>query len=388
MKIALVLNDDFSMWHFRGDLIRRLVAAGHDVTVVVPPGDYRERLESLGARCLQVPMARFVDPVADLLLLWRLMRVFRRERFDLVHNMTVKPNIFGSLAARAARIPRIVCLVSGLGFVFKERPNLKGRMLRRLVMPLYRLAMRVSDRTWFQNPDDYEYFVEKRLIPPEKGVVIRSGGINLGEYAPDVVPQERIAALRRELGIAPDAPVVLTVAARLVWSKGVREFIEASQELTERYPGWVFVMLCPRDPDSDEEVPPEYIERNRHDRLVVVDTFREDVKTFTAMASVVVLASYYREGVPRTLLEGLAMSKPILTCDSVGCREVVRDGENGFLVPVRDSAALADKLAVLMDDESCRREFGSRSRRLAEEVFDERLVVASVIENLYGIRTE
>ena len=225
MKIALVVNDDFSAWHFRGGLIRALAVRGADVCVIVPPGAYRQRIESLGARCIHVPMSRFVSPVSDVVLTIRLFRLFRRERFDIVHNMTIKPNIFGTFASRAAGVRRSVCLVSGLGFVFADRPSLKGRLVQSLVRALYRQALALSHRTWFQNPDDRDQFIRDRLIRSERSVLIRGSGINLDEYREDRVDDSERAAVRRELGIQAGERVVLMVAARLVWSKGVREFV-------------------------------------------------------------------------------------------------------------------------------------------------------------------
>lgn len=385
MKVALVGNDDFSVWHFRGGLIRALVSRGVDVSVIVPAGNYRVAIESLGARCLNVPMSRFVTPASDVLLTWRLFRVFRRERFDIVHNMTVKPNIFGTFAAWAAGVRRRVCLVSGLGFVFAERASLRGRFVRAVVRTLYRTASKLSDKTWFQNPDDFDQFVAERLIPREKGVVIRSSGVNLDTFHAGVVPSESLSALREEFGVPTGNRWVLMVAARLVWSKGVREFVEAAHRLRGVHPDWTFVMVAPPDPGSPDAVPRSWIDENQSENLIVVDRFRDDIQRFLASSDVVVLASYYREGVPRSLLEGMAMSKPIVTCDSVGCREVVEHGRNGFLIPVRDSHALAARLDELMRDERLREAFGRESLAMATELFDERLVVREVLSQLYRL---
>jgi N,N'-diacetylbacillosaminyl-diphospho-undecaprenol alpha-1,3-N-acetylgalactosaminyltransferase len=220
--------------------------------------------------------------------------------------------------------------------------------LRLPIFWLYRQALRLSDKTWFQNPDDFAYFVRKKLIPREKGIVIRSGGINPEEYSPASVSPGELEALRQELGVPAGAHCVLMVAARMIWSKGVRQFVEAAIALHEPYPHWYFIMVCPDDPGPDR-VPKDYLVANRRDRLMVIDTFRYDIIRFAALADIMVLPSFYREGVPRTLLEGLAMGKPIITTDHPGCREVVDEGRNGFLIPPRNSAALAEKLRQLMD---------------------------------------
>ncbi|MBD1806564.1 glycosyltransferase family 4 protein [Microcoleus sp. FACHB-SPT15] len=386
MKIALILNDDFSMWHFRGGLIKALVHKGMDVCVIVPPGSYVSKLEAMGARCIPIAMNRFITPVQDLKLLFQLYSVFRAERFDLVHNMTIKPNIFGTLAAKLAGIKRIVCLVSGIGYVFSEEfDSTKKRIVRKLATFLYKLALSISDKTWFQNKDDLELFIEKGIIKAAKGLVIRSGGINLNEFSLTDVNSGILAQLRQELQIKENPKCVVMVAARLIWSKGVREFVEASELLKAAYPDWIFLMVCPQDPGSPDSVPQDYIDAHRADNLIVIDYFRDDIKNIIALADIMVLVSYYREGVPRTLLEGLSMSKPIIASNSVGCKEVVEDGKNGFLVPVKDAKQLAEKLRYLMDDEDKRHLFGKYSRELAKKCFDETIVVNRILTELYEI---
>ena len=385
MKIALILNDDFSMWHFRGGLINGLVSRELEVCVIVPPGPYVTKLEAIGTRCVTIPMNRFITPLQDLQLTWRLYKVFKTEKFDIVHNMTIKPNIFGTIAAKAAGVKWIVCLVSGLGFTFTDTPNLSTRITRSIAVFMYKIALSISHKTWFQNKDDFEYFVEKKIIRPEKGVVIRSGGINLTEYSYAAINQTALEDLRRELHLPNHSKCVLMVAARLIWSKGVREFVEVSKMFQSKYPEWVFLMVCPRDPDGPDSVPDEYINTHRAKNLIIIDYFRTDIKNIIALADIMVLVSYYREGVPRTLLEALAMSKPIITSNSVGCKEVVEDGKNGFLVPAKDSVALSDKLTILMNDENIRREFGKYSREIVRKEFDEGIVVNRVITDLYQI---
>ncbi len=384
MKIALILNDDFSMWHFRGGLIKALVSKGIDVCVIVPPGPYVSKIEAIGARCLPIAMNRFITPFQDLKLISQLYKVFKSEQFDLVHNMTIKPNIFGTVAAKLAGIPRIVCLVSGIGYVFSDELNsIKSKTIRIIAIFLYRVSLGISHKTWFQNQDDLDFFIEQKIITPDKGIVIRSGGINIDEFSPSSVNSEILERLRTELHLDADCKCVVMVAARLIWSKGVREFIEASNLLKSAYPDWIFLMICPQDPGSPDSVPKEYIDTHRSDNLIVIDHFRDDIKNLIALADIMVLVSYYREGVPRTLLEGLSMSKPIIASNSVGCKEVVEEEINGFLVPVKNSQKLVEKLKLLMDDENKRKLFGKHSREIAKKYFDETIVINRVFKELY-----
>jgi N,N'-diacetylbacillosaminyl-diphospho-undecaprenol alpha-1,3-N-acetylgalactosaminyltransferase len=228
-------------------------------------------------------------------------------------------------------------------------------------------------------------FIEKGIIKPEKGLVIRSGGINLNDFSLDNVNSWSLEQLRKEFQIKENSKCVVMVAARLIWSKGVREFIEASEFLKVAYPNWVFLMVCPQDPGSPDSVPQDYIDAHQSDNLIVIDYFRDDIKNIIALSDIMVLVSYYREGVPRTLLEGLSMSKPIITSNSVGCKEVVEDGKNGFLVPIKDAKKLAEKLRVLMDDKNIRCLFGEHSREIAKTYFDETIVINRVLTELYEI---
>lgn len=387
-KIALLLNDDFSMWHFRGGLIKALVGKKYEVTVLVPPGPYCEKLRALGAKVVPVAMHRFFAPLHDLKMTLKLRNIFNQEMFDIVHNMTIKPNIFGTFAAKLAGIPRIVCLVSGAGFIFDDRPGVKARVLRIFGHWLYRLAFSFADKVWFQNPDDLEDFMARKIVREKNAVVIRSGGIDIEDYSTVRIPGESLSQLREELSIPGTSKCIVMVTARLIWSKGVREFVEAAEALRKTYPEWVFIMLCPREDDSPDSVPQKFLDEHKSENLVLIDSFREDSKHFIALADIVVLVSYYREGVPRTLLEALALGKPVITSLTPGCKEVVKDGINGFLIPPKDTQALVDKIQILMESEGKRHRFGMDSKLLAEQEFSESLVVDRVISELYEVQNE
>jgi Glycosyltransferase len=383
MKIALVLNDDFSMYHFRGMLISGLIERNISVTVIVPPGEYTKLLQSLGASVISLRMSRFISPLQDIILFVAIYLLFRREKFDIVHNMTIKPNIFGSIAARLAGVKRVVCLVSGAGFVFSEKTNVGGRIFRLLIVQAYRFAMKFADCVWFQNPDDMDEFVKEGLIPERKTLVIKSGGINLEEFNMSQICHGDLSALRSELGVPELAKCVVMVAARMVWSKGVREFVEVAGKLKKYFPDWFFVMLTPSEPESPDAVPQSYIDKQKESNLVIIDTFRDDVKNFIALADIVVLVSYYREGVPRTLLEAMALEKPIITATGPGCKEVVEDGINGYKITPRNTDLLFDKLKVMMSDPELRLRFGRQSRIIAKREFDSEIVVKRIVNELY-----
>lgn len=383
MKVALILNDDFSMWRFRKGLILTLVRQGHQVCVITPSGPYVPRIQSLGAVHIAVPMSRFVAPFSDLKLFIDFYKVFRREKFDLVHNMTIKPVIYGSIAARFVKVPKIAGLISGIGFVFLEGNSFKMKVIRPFVMRMLEVGFRSCDKVWFQNPEDLNYFVEKKLLPKEKTVLIKGSGIDPEEFSLDNLNSKYLESLKKEFGIEKDGKVVSMVVARLIWSKGVREFLESARLLTNKYPKSKFILVAPLDQGSPDSVPPEYIQNFVSKNISIITEFREDANEILAISDIFVLPSYFREGLPRVLLEAMSLRKPIVTTDSVGCREAVENGKNGYLVPVKNTKMLTEAIECLLTNDSLRKEFGEYSRIKAKREFDEKMVVQKIIAELY-----
>jgi N,N'-diacetylbacillosaminyl-diphospho-undecaprenol alpha-1,3-N-acetylgalactosaminyltransferase len=385
VRVALVLNDDFSMWHFFRGLISALLARGIKVLTVTPPGPYVAALEELGATHAAVAMPRFVNPVGDVAMLRALLRVFRREAPDVVCNITVKPLVYGALAARLAGVPRVVGMVEGLGYGFQDGGGWRARALRGVVSGMYRVGCRLSDLIGFANPDDREQLVRSGVVSAGKALAFRSMvGVDVKSFSPGAVAPNALEPLRIEFGIRP-SQCVIAMVTRIVWSKGVKEFVEASEEAA----GWPtpchFLLVGPIDPDARDPVPERYLREHASTRFTWVPTFRQDLKEILSLADVVALPSYYREGVPRVLLEAMALGKPIVTTDNVGCREAVDQGRNGYLVPVHDSGAFAEGIRRLAENEPLRLAFGRRSRTKAESEFSETAVVDRVATRLFGL---
>lgn len=384
MKVAIVLNDDFSLWRFRHGLMATLVRQGHQVTAVTPDGPYVSRIEALGVTHVPIPMYRFFSPFRDILLFLRLFKLFRENSFDLVHTITIKPNIYGAMAAKLAGVKTVAGNVEGLGFLFSENLQHATKKMTVLAAILYRIGLLFCDRVWFVNPDDMGFFVDRKMLASHKAVLIRSMGINVEEYAGTPVPEENIGLLTQELGIDPGDLVVTMITARMVWSKGVGEFIEAAQRLSHR-PKVKFLLIGPIEKDSPEAVPEGYLNQQNGGNLRILPTFRTDIKELWSLSDIVVLPSYYREGVPRVLLEALAMGKPVVTTQHVGCKEVVDDGVNGYLVPVKDAGALAEAIDHLLADRELRTAFGRNSLKKVQSEFAENRVIAQVLKKLYCI---
>jgi glycosyltransferase involved in cell wall biosynthesis len=302
-----------------------------------------------------------LNPFADLRLLLQYRGLLRRFAPAAFLGFTIKPNIYGCIAARVAGVPAIAN-VSGLGTVF-----LKSGLLEKLVVPMYRYALGGADRVFFQNPDDRELFVRKGIVRGEQTRLIPGSGIDTSLYAP--------AAL-------PDGPPTFLLIARLLGDKGVREFVEAARALRDELPGARFQLLGPLDGHNRTSIPraelDEWLARGAVEYLGGTD----DVRPFIAEATAVVLPSY-REGLPRSLLEGAAMARPLIATDVPGCRELVEDGVNGFLCEPRDPASLAEAMSKLASlSPEARRRMGQAARTMVEDRYSEELVVRAYLDAL------
>ncbi len=383
----LVCNRAWGLWRFRRGLIEALLRRGIETVAVTPPGLHVEKIVRAGARHIPVALDEFVAPRRDLRLCFDLYRIFRAEKPDIVHNMTAKPNIYGSLAARLAGVPKIVSLVCGAGYGFGEGGGWKAAALRFLIRQLYRISGRVNSRMYFLNPDDRNLFLASGMVAPERAVLVRSEGVDLDEFSPANVDRDEAARLRAELRIQPPLQVVLMVVGRAIWSKGVREFVEAGKRVQALGLPVKFVLVGPIDHGNPDSVPEEYLRSAASPWFAHLGT-QADVATTLALGDIIVFPSYYREGVPRVLLEALAMGKPVVTTDSVGCREVVDHGKNGFLVPVKDAGALAAAILTLLRNKELQAAFGAHSRAKARNEFDERKIVAQILSEVYHLPAE
>jgi N,N'-diacetylbacillosaminyl-diphospho-undecaprenol alpha-1,3-N-acetylgalactosaminyltransferase len=390
VRIAVICPDAYTAWQFHRALLLALHDHGHEVTVIAAP--LREEdvghLRQAGLKYIPLRFHRFVNPRADIAALVRLYAILRSNRFDCVHSFNLKCHIYGSIVARLARTPLVFGTIEGLGFAYTDPSSLRSRLLARVVDSLNLVACRLADKVWFVNSDDLQLFVSRGILSADKAVLVRSCGVNLDEFSAVSVDANRVERLKAELGLRPGMSLVTMVVARAVWSKGVREFVEACALLERDHPSSRFVLLAPTARDSPHSVSAGYLEHAERSISTFrwLPAFRDDVRELLCVSDVVVLPSYYREGVPKILLEAMAMSKPIVTTDNVGCRDVVEDGKNGILVPVKDARAVARAIDRLLTDPRARSRFGRCSRERVEREFAEEVVVTSVLRRLYGIR--
>lgn len=370
LKIALLYNTDYYLWKFRSALIQRLLNEGHQVFAVCPLGEHVHHLQKMGTVHIPVKLDKQgMNPLKDIAFLIQLVNIYREHRFDIVHTFTIKPNIFGALAGGLSGGSIIISSIVGLGFTFSSDNGLSRRMLIKVVEILYKIAFRFSSYVIFQNQDDLDLFVQKGLLKPEQAVLIRSSGIDLDEYSPSAVSSPVIEKHRKELDI-PSHAIVVTLVSRMLWEKGIKEYIEAAKAIRNTAPDTVFLLVGGLELDYPSAVDEGTLLNAFKDRSVQWLGHRDDIKEILALTDIFVLPSFYREGVPRSIIEAMAMGKPVVTTNSVGCKETVEEGKNGFLIPPNNIEALTKKILCLLNDSALRSRMGNYSRVKAQAEFN------------------
>jgi glycosyltransferase involved in cell wall biosynthesis len=363
VKIALFANTDWYLAHYRLSLAQALYKRGDEVFFISPAGKYHATLEQAGFRWVEFPLdSKGVNPFVEIATVGRLMQLYRREQPDLIHNFTVKCVLYGSLAARLVGIKRIVNSITGLGYVFTEQ-GFGAKTMRLIVNTFYRIALPGS-RVIFQNPDDRDIFLREDIVKEADAVVIRGSGVDLTTFTAS-----------RE----PDGVPIVILPSRMLWHKGVKEFVDAARLLKEEGVEARFVLVGDSDPLNPASIPNDQLKVWDESGVIEWWGWRDDMQSIFSQTHIVCLPSYYREGVPRALVEALASGRPIVTTDAPGCREVVVDGENGLLVQPRDSIRLAKALRSLIEDPALRQKMGWRSREIAEKDFSVEMVIAKTL---------
>lgn len=360
--IAVSINACWNFVNFRAGLIAALRKEGYEVVAIAPADAASEELAGLGVSHLPIAMdVSGHSPARDLTLMWRYYQLLRQLRPDAYLGYTAKPNIYGSLAAQALGIP-VINNVSGLGTAF-----IRGGFLGRLVSNLYRVAFRRSRIVFFQNADDRGLFVSRRLVRPAAARLLPGSGIDLCRFQPVPLPSQ-----------GRDA--VFLLVGRMLWDKGIGEYVEAARLLRRTHPTARFQILGFLKAQNATAVPAEQVTAWQREGVIEFLGDSPDVRPFIAAADCVVLPSY-REGLPRSLLEAAAMARPLVATDVPGCRDVVQHGVNGYLCTVRDASSLAEAMErVLALEPSAREAMGNRGRALVEARFDERLVIESYLQ--------
>ncbi|WP_337239319.1 glycosyltransferase family 4 protein [Vibrio cholerae] len=364
MKLIMVANTAWSVFNFRHSLIKELLSSGVELYVIAPEDKFSAKLVDMGCQVLDLPMqAKGVNPIADLGLMLRLLRHYREIKPDFIIHYTIKPNIYGSLAAKLAGIPSLA-ITTGLGYTFVNQ-NVVSQVARQL----YKFAFRYPKEVWFLNEDDRRAFLEHHLIEPDKAVLLHGEGVNLSHFVPTDKPQ-------------PDENIRFLLIARMLRDKGVCEFVEAACQIRQHYPNAIFQLLGDCGVPNPSVIGREEIAQWEREGAVEYLGTTDDVRPIIAQADCLVLPSY-REGIPRTMIESAAMAKPLIVSDAPGCRDVVLDGQTGYLCEVKNAQSLAqrcEQFLTLSDSE--KQAMGKAGRSFMEAKFDEKWVIKQYFATL------
>lgn len=361
-RFLMVASYPDSLLNFRGPLLNALVAAGLDVHVAAPDlpanSEVRQRLEALGVQVHEVPLNRTgINPVSDFCSLFKLWRLMRRLKPDLSLAYTIKPVIYGNVAAWLAGVPHRFALITGLGYAFQGEAGQRS-WLKKIVQNLYRIALAKVNKVFFQNPDDEALFYDQGILNSanRKTVVVNGSGIDVDSFT---------------VAHFPETTQFLLIA-RLLCDKGVREYVQAATKVRKQYPNTVFGLVGWID-ENPNAIDGDELQSWVDSGVVKFYGRLADVKPAIADSSVYVLPSY-REGTPRTVLEAMAMGRAVITTDAPGCRETVVHGKNGFLVPVKSTTELAAAMIHFIEKPELVVAMGRVSRLFAEEKYDVRKV--------------
>jgi len=367
MIIAFLSHVDINLYLFRLPVMKALVEDGHTVYAIAPQGDYFDKFKEHNITALHYEINRqSLNPFSELTTIKNIEKVIEPLNLDVLHNFTVKPNIYGSIAGKRQKVPTIINSITGLGSFFIQTTP-KAKIVKFIIKLLYKYANKNASAVMFQNSDDLSYFVDENLLDLKKTVLIKGSGIDTSFFTPQEKPQYLLDELK-----CHNKTIVMMVA-RAIWDKGIKEFYHAAQNLASK--DVIFILVGDTDEGNLSCADSKFL----NTKNVTWLGHRTDIKDLTSLADIYVLPSY-REGLPRTLLEAASMQKAIVTTDAVGCKEVVNDGENGFLVPIKDSNVLSKKIEILIHNTNLRNEFGKKSREKAINEFDIAIIVKKYLD--------
>jgi glycosyltransferase involved in cell wall biosynthesis len=368
--VVIISNSTWNVFNFRVGIVKKLINNNFKVFVVAPNDNSAYKLIDLGCHHVDIKIDnKGVNFLLDLYLIFQYIKIFYQLKPSLILSYTIKPNIYGSIAATILSIP-LVNNISGLGTVF-----IKGGMLEKIVSFLYKVGLKKAKRVFFQNNDDKNLFIRKNLVNKTQVDVLPGSGVDLRYYQPSV----------RHTPNKNQGEFIFLLIARLIWDKGIKEYVDAARIVKENTPNVKFQMLGFLDVENRTAVLRSDIDSWVNDGLVEYLGSADDVRPYIERSDCVVLPSY-REGTPKTLLEAGAMRKPIITTNVAGCKDVVDDGKNGFICNVRDAVDLSNKMKQMASMDPVRlSKMGAMSRKKIEDIFDEKLVVGkymSIIDRI------
>ncbi len=367
-KILILANTSWAIYNFRKELIIALQKKGYNVIIVSQKDDYTEKIEKLGAKYLGLEYDNSSkNPINDIFLLLKIIRIFFKEKPALVLTFAIKANIYGNFGARICGIP-IISNISGMGSLF-----INFNLVSKMTLKLYKFSLTKTSKIFFQNNTDYLLFKNSGIIAKQNTDVLPGSGVDLKRFKSNKINNDM------------DEKVKFILVARLLKDKGIVEYIAAIKSIKPKFNNVVFQLLGEIWPKNPSSIKKEEVDNWVDLGLIDYLGFTEDVRPFIEAADVIILPSY-REGMARTLLEAASMSKPLIATDVPGCREIVENGINGYLCNVKDSKDLEDKMLKMLNlSSNKRKEMGLNSRKKMEKEFDEQIVIDKYLSSIKAI---
>ena len=386
MKIALICPDDLSIVLFCKGIIKKLKSKNYEIFVLSDKyqnsNKYIDEIESLGCKHRLVTIYRFFNPLKDLKYIYSLNKLFKKEKFDIVFNISTKPNIYGTIVASWNRVDRIICSVWGFGITITKKNTLKEKLIFYIFKSLYNYSFNRSHTIWFTNPN----YKKAGLVNIQKNkdkIILTKNYVNSDDYAINTVDQLELSILRKELGLEQNDYLVLMVS-RMSWTKGVDEFIEAAELISKQKKNINFILVGPLDIGSPDSIPEEYIleKVNKIKKLQWLG-FRNDTINLYALASIAVYPTYYPEGgYPRGITEPMSLGKPVIATENDNCKNTIDHGVNGILIPERDAISLSHTILKLCDSPNDLLKLGANAREKVINEFDEKTIISKLINKM------
>ena len=364
-KLFIIVNVDWFFLSHRKDIALSAQKAGYDVTIVTKDTGKKSVIEASGLKVIDLPMNRSgQNIIEEVHTCWFLYRLYRHEKPDIVHHVGLKTILWGTLAAKLAKVHGVVNAVSGLGIFFsEENKSLVSKLLPKVLrFSHHRKKLAVI----FQNNEDESLFLKNRIVKEEQAFMIKGSGVDLNLYCYTPEPENR--------------KVRVLFTARMIVEKGVFVLVDAALRLKEQYKDKVEFLLCGGLDDNQKAIKEEELKAVCDGEYIQWLGYRTDVLELLKSCHIVAFPSYYKEGLPKSLIEATAVGRPIVTTNSIGCKETVIDGYNGYLIPIKDSNTLAERLKILFEDEGLRQNMGRNSRMLAEKDFSIENVIQKHLE--------
>lgn len=379
MKICFVDNSDFGFFHFRPNLAKTLIKLGYNVHLLCPRGKYTDYLKNLGIKHHNIKISpNSYNIFKDISFKKQVNKIFNKINPVIVHSYTVKPNIYIPKIAKKSGAKKVICSIIGLGSMFTMDGFIVRNLFRPSIIQMYKRSFKWADKVIFVNSDDRDYFLKNNITDSKQSHVVASEGLDLDYFSVRKVDNNVIKKMREEISLDESVPTVL-FASRMLWSKGIKELVEASRKLKLNGVKFNLILAGSIDGSKKDSVPFNYIKKAKSEGVLDYIGFVKKIRELIYLSDLVVLPSY-REGTPRILMESAAMGKPLITTNVPGCKEVVKDNKNGILVSPKDSKALMLAMKELILNEQQRLTFGENSVNLAKKLFDQNMINQEIID--------